>query len=275
MTDQPDLTVQGDADKWILFDRQTQDGYPLVVLARTGNAAVERSLQQETVTIVRCEADSSIVNDRGMPGHTDRIYQIEDQIANQLEAQKIMAFHVASVTGDGLRRLVYSHSAALDFEPILEQFRVEGYSLTSALADDRDSIIALVSPTSIERQLNGDLGVISNLEKHGDDGRAVRKTDFWFYDARPALETAAVELQPWGYTVDHWLSDPEGVVLTTNTAVDFETFRNITPVLVGIADRHGLNYDGWETFVVLPESEAAQPQKPKSLLSRLFGKKDN
>jgi hypothetical protein len=275
MTDQTDLTVQGDTDKWILFDRQTVDGYPLVVLARTGNAVVERSIHQEIVTVVRCEADASIVNDRGMPGHTDRVYEVEDQIANQLEALDVTAFHIASVTGDGLRRLVYSHSSALDFEPIVRQFHVDGYSLSSGLADDRAAIIALVSPTNVEQQLNGDLGVISNLEKHGDDGRAVRKTDFWFYGGRGALEAAAVELQPWGYSIDHWLSDPEGVVLTTDTAVDFETFRDITPVLVEVADRHALNYDGWETFVALPKPHEAEPQKPKSLLSRLFGKKDN
>ena len=37
MSEEIDQTVGGDHDTWILFNRETVDGYPLVVLARTGN----------------------------------------------------------------------------------------------------------------------------------------------------------------------------------------------------------------------------------------------
>ena len=129
----------------------------------------------------------------------------------------------------------------------------------------------------LDHQLNGDLSVISNLGEHGDVGLVPRKTDFWFYGDFPRLEALAGDLEPWGFSVDHWLEEPVGVVLTCETKVDFETFKELTPILVSQAQRHNLNYDGWETFVLKPESEKIeQPKAPKqSLLSKLFGAKKN
>lgn len=277
MSDDADRSVAGDDDTWMLFDRTTDDGYPLVVLTRTGNPLVETSLHEAIITIVRCQADIPLVNDHGMPQHTDRLYPVEEAIARELDALDAGAMHIASVTGHGLRRIVFTHPSSLDFQPMLKHFSPEGYSLSASTAEDREDWITLVTPTEVERQLNGDIGVISNLEKNGDDGFASRKTDFWFYGATSALEKIVTDLGPWGYVVDHWLKDPEGVVLTTETPVDLETFREITPVLIATAERHGATYDGWETIVVRDASiaEPPTPPKPQSLLGRLFGAKKN
>lgn len=273
-----DRSVTGDDDTWMLFERLTQDGYPLVVLARTGNSLVDDALGNGLLTVVRCQADINIVNDSGMPQHTDRIYPIEDRLARELAAFDVGALHVASVTGDGERRMIYTHATPLDFEPILHSLQVDGYSFRAGLPTERASLIELITPSDIERQLNGDMSVISNLEKNGDDGATPRKTDFWFYGARSALERVAAELEPWGYSIDHWLDDPEGVVLTSQTAVDFGTFREVTPVLVAAAERQGVTYDGWETVVVrhdLPKPKPPAELQTKSLLSKLFGAKKN
>jgi hypothetical protein len=136
----------------------------------------------------------------------------------------------------------------------------------------------LITPTTIEQQLNGDMSVITNLEQNGDYGRAPRKTDFWFYGATSQLGALVADLEPWGFSVDHWLEDPEGVVLTCQTSVDLTTFRELTPILVGMADRHGVTYDGWETFIVRADAPATQlpsQPKPQSMLSKLFGAKKN
>jgi regulator of RNase E activity RraB len=278
MSNQVDQSVSGDDDTWMLFERLTPDSYPLVMLARTGNLTVDDALTHGTITVVRCQADVAIVNDRGMPQHTDRIYQVEDGLARELGAFDVRAYHVASITGDGERRMVYVHEAPLDFDPLLQMFRPEGYSLSASVTADRAALIDLMTPTAIDRQLSGDMDVISNLEKNGDDGTTPRKTDFWFYGERSSLERIAADLAPWGYTVDHWLDEPEGVVLTSETAVDFGTFGKVTPVLVSAAEKHGATYDGWETFVVSTNAPAPKPPvapQPQSLLSKLFGNKKN
>ena len=141
MSDQPDLTVDGESDKWIIFDRQTDAGYPLVVFSRANNPCVDKSLHESLITIVECQADISLVNDKQMPLHTDRLYDVEDGLARELAALGVGALHLGSVTGDGLRRIVFGHSSPVHLEPVLELFNVEGYSLCAKQILDRKPII--------------------------------------------------------------------------------------------------------------------------------------
>jgi hypothetical protein len=272
-----DQSVGGDADTWMLFDRLADDGQPFVILARTGNSVVEDALRDKLVTVVHCQADPTLVNEAGMPQHSDRLYAVEEGLAAELALLDFATFHVASVTGDGERRIVFAHAAPIEWDAILERFDIAGYSLAATIPSDRAKLIGLVTPTVVELQLNGDRSVISNLEKNGDTGLSSRKTDFWFYGPKDRLNPLAVELEAWGYGVDHWLDDPTGVVLTREMPVDFSTFLELTPILVRAAERHDVVYDGWETFVVRPVPDLVDPvgDKPKSLLSKLFGAKKN
>jgi hypothetical protein len=261
----------------MLLDRLTEDRYPLVVLTRTGNAIAEKALRRDIITIICCEADVDLVSDQGMPQYTDRLYPVEEGIAEQLQELAVGAYHIASITGDGLRRIVLAHPVPIEFEPILGRFNPDGYSLSATNLDNREKLIDLVTPTQMERQLDGDRRVISNLERNGDDGVTPRRTDFWFYGERGRLTQLVEELAPWGYAIDRWLQDPEGVVVFSETPVDYETFREVTPVLVGAAERHGVEYDGWETFVArpdVPQPEPSPASESRSLLSRLFGAKN-
>jgi regulator of RNase E activity RraB len=277
MTTASDQSVAGDNDHWMLFERLTSDGYPIIVLARTGNTLVESRLRDGNLTVVRCRADASIVNDNGLPRHTDHIYPVEDILAQKLLLADVGVLHAASISGDGERRMVYAHANPLNFAPMLEGLAVEDYALSAAPPTDRAEIIDLITPTVIDVQLNGDRDVISNLEKRGDDCSVSRKTDFWFYGAKDGLQGLAADLEPWGYSIDHWLDDTDGVVLTSDTPVEFGVFREITPVLVGTAEKHDVTYDGWETFVVSKAKSEVEPPNPqsKSLLSKLFGAKKN
>ena len=275
MSDDPDMTVTGDNDAWMLFERHSSDGYPLVVLRRTGNSRVDATLREGIVTIVHCEAVSALVNERGMPQHTDRIYPIEDLLAKKLATVAAACFHVASITGDGERRLVYAHRTPIDFASLLASLKAEGYSFRCSVAADRALLLELVEPTTLDRQLNGDRQVIANLQKHGDDGVVPRKIDFWFYGAKNGLDALISDLSQSGYFVDHWLNDPDGVVLTREMPADGEAFYEATPILINAATRRGVEYDGWETFVVKAASllEPSSNSKLQSLLNKLFGAK--
>ncbi|MEG3144672.1 ribonuclease E inhibitor RraB [Sphingomonas sp. RT2P30] len=278
MTSATDHSVAGDNDSWMLFERLGLSGCPLVVLRRIGNPLVDRAVSENFVTIVHCKADAALVNDVGMPQHSDSLYPFEEELAQELDVLGAGALHAASVTGEAERRIVIAHASPVAFEPILRRFTIPGYSLSASSSADRAALIDLITPTAIEHQLNSDMSVITNLERHGDDGHASRKTDFWFYGATSQLGELVTDLGPWGFSADHWLEDPESVVLTCETSVDLATFRELTPILVGMADRHGVTYDGWETFIVRADAPATQlpsQPKPQSMLSKLFGAKKN
>ncbi len=271
-----DLSVAGEADRWMTFMRQSEDGYPLSIFVRMNNPRVQSLLGSGLITAVRFDPPVEFVRDDGLPADLAALQDCEEFFLKELQLLDVGAFHFGSITGDGGRSAYLVHELEIDFQPLIDLQKAAHIGVSASIVSDRARLLDLVSPTAIEQQLNGDLGVISNLERNGDDGASARRTDFWFYGQRSDLVALAEELAPWGYSVDRWLDDPEGVVLFTDTSVDFETFRDVTPVLVGTAEKHGVTYDGWETFVVGPgvsEPASTEKPKPKSLLSKLFGGK--
>ncbi len=204
----PDKTVSGDSDTWMLFERTTSDGFPLVVLARTGNSLVDEVLRSGCVTIVECQPDPSIINDRRMPQHTDRIYPVEDGLVELLAGTG--ALHIASVTGDGLRRVFYAHTDPIDFPVMVQRFVVQEYILRAERAENLADWAPVISPTEIDRQLNGDRGVIAQLEDAGDTLTTPRKVDFWAYGDRSSLTNFARELGSWDFEIDHWTDGEDG-----------------------------------------------------------------
>ena len=273
-----DTSVFGEDDRWMVFWRSTPDGYPLSVSVRMNNPHIQDLVNRGILTGFRFDLTVEHTRDDGMPSDVGQLQDFEVRLLKEVELLDVGACHVASVTGDGGRWTYLGHERPIDFGPLASLFQEHGVQASASVVSDREALIGLISPTSVEQQLNDDIGVISNLEKEGDDGRAPRRTDFWFYGDRSRLDEFAAELAPRRYAIDRRLDDPEGIVLYSETAVDFGTFQEITPVLVGAAERHSVIYDGWETFVVRPNSPAPDlPAKPKSqsLLSKLFGAKKN
>ena len=244
---QSDQTAANDG-RWVIYDRVAPDGKPLVIVARTGNAQVRTLLLTGRATVVICRTDPANINDQGMPQGTDRLYPLEDKLDHELPGAG--AIRVASVTGQGQRRMFFLHRDPLDLSPMLQTARVRGFSCISSEVDDRQVLISLVTPTPIEIQLNGDQEVIANLQKAGDSGFAPRKTDFWFYGEKGSLNGLAANLKTRGFLIDHWLSDPTGVVLSRSMSVVMAAFQALTPALVAAAQQSGVDYDGWETIVV-------------------------
>ncbi|WP_112308717.1 ribonuclease E inhibitor RraB [Pseudogemmobacter bohemicus] len=239
-------------DHWMTYDRATGDGQPLVVLTRTGNARAGALLENGQASVVICEADPQTVGERGMPIGTARLYALEDIFAGDPGFLATGALHIASVTGQGQRRIYLVHPGALELTPWLAGFQVQGFTCQATPVEDRPALIALITPTRVEAQLNGDQSVMASLQKHGDDGSATRNTDFWFYGERLALDLVAAGLAPHGFTVNDWTSDPPGVILSRDMPVTWPEFQWLTPILVGVEERTGTEYSGWETMVVRP-----------------------
>ncbi|GAA0335641.1 hypothetical protein GCM10009087_52630 [Sphingomonas oligophenolica] len=234
----------------MVYERAASDGKPLVIVARTGNAGVRALLLNGRATVVICRTDPTNVNDQGMPQGTERLYSIEDKLDEAPALLAAGALRVASVTGQGQRRMFFVHREPLDLAPVLQTAQVQGFSCDASEVDDRQALINLATPTPLESQVNGDREVIAGLQKSGDDGHASRKTDFWFYGQRRSLGALTANLNAHGFSVDHWLSGPTGVVLSREMPVDVPAFQTLTPIIVGAAEQAGVDYDGWETIVV-------------------------
>jgi hypothetical protein len=263
----PDMSVNGDKDRWMLLEREAPTGQPLVVLTRTDNVEATKSLEVDPITVVHCRADAALVNNQGMPQHSERIYPLEDSLSSNAQLQGARALHLASVTGLGERRIIYAHTRPIDFPAALEAITVEGYTCSAEAAGDRSGLIALIRPTDLDRQLDGDRSVIANLVKEGDDLVTPRRTDFFFYGQRQSLEELSRILSDRGYRVAEWRTKPVGLVLHREMPVDLGTFHDTTPDLLEICRRLKIEYDGWETFVVRPKSNSANgpdPSKAKS-----------
>jgi hypothetical protein len=58
-------------------------------------------------------------------------------------------------------------------------------------------------------------------------------------------------------------------------SADEEAFHEMTPILIEAATRQGVEYDGWQTFIVKPAPlpEPSIMSKSPSLLQKLFGAK--
>ena len=249
--------------RWMVYERVASDGKPLVVLVRTGSPEVQTLLHHGRATVVICRTDPANVNEQGMPQGTERLYSIEDKFDEAPALLAAGAIRVASVTGQGQRRMFFVHRDPLDFSPVLKATEVRGFACDAAEVDDRQALIRLVTPTHLESQLNGDLDVIASLQKSGDDGQASRKTDFWFYGQRGPLGSLAASLKAQGFSVDHWVNDPTGVVLSRKMSVDLAAFQALTPVIVRAAEQSGVDYDGWETLVVSHTSTPPEARRPR------------
>ncbi len=234
----------------MIYDRVASDGKPLVVVVKAGNASAKALLLNGRATAVICRADLPNVNDQGMPEGTQRLYPLEDNIDKEPALLASGVIRVASVTGQGQRRMFVLHRDPLDLSQLLRTIKARGFSCDASEVNDRSALIRLLTPTPLEVQMNGDQEVIANVQKSGDDGHTARKTDFWFYGKKRSLEKLSFDLKSRGFTIDHWLNDPTGVVLSRKMPVDFAVFRELTPIIVEAVKRSEVDYDGWETVVV-------------------------
>lgn len=205
----------------------------------------------------------------------DCLYELEDRLVSEVDRGPGAAYHTASVTGDGRRVIYFAHDRGFQMKAILEAVQSEVADLSIVTSFDFDVYRDFVTPTDLDKQMDGDRQVIGNLQENGDECVDPRKTDFWFYGAKPALEKLVGLLTLEGLKVDHWLNDPVGVVLSHDVVPNISTFAQLTPLLLEKADECGVEYDGWETFVLRGDATPPPPAYKKSLFSKLFGQRKN
>jgi Regulator of ribonuclease activity B len=111
------------------------------------------------------------------------------------------------------------------------------------------------------------------FEDHGEDFSDTRHVVHYFYDGNfKALGVALAEL---GYAVRTTVND-DGVVAERYEAIGEEWRTTTLGHLCELADRYGVEYDGWEASMTRQEPAPPPSQtspKPAGWLPKLFGKK--
>jgi hypothetical protein len=102
------FSIGGDGAEWDVFPHKTQDGRPVVVRSRTGQAALRDFAATNFMARVRCLLAPEQVNDGGMPLSTQELDEFEDRLIEALEAAGAHTYEVAVVTGDGNRDLFFA-----------------------------------------------------------------------------------------------------------------------------------------------------------------------
>ncbi|WP_336979740.1 ribonuclease E inhibitor RraB [Altererythrobacter fulvus] len=266
-----DMFAAGDEDRWMLLQRLSDGGQPIVVRTRI-NPEIHEFARSNRISAVICDVDPPLVSEHGMPLCLDVLYDLEDRIVALADSLG-KAYHTASATGDARRTIYIAHSADTKIESVVDLIQAEGTTIWTTDDFAFDSYEEYVIPTPLDIQIDGDQGVISSLQKHGDNGSEPRKIDFWFYGDHSSLENLARRLAGEGMVIDHWLDgDRTGLVLSENAQATFEHFQDLTPTILEASQAAGVEYDGWETMVLATAvEESAQPPR-KSLLKRLFRK---
>jgi len=267
-------TASGDEDQWILLERCSADNLPLVVRSRK-NPTIAQFAEQNVVSAVICDVYPHLVRKDGMPTEMDGLYDLEDRLVAEVDREDGAAYHTASVTGDGRRVIYFAHDRSFPMRTVLDAVQSDVADLSVFTSFDLDVYRDFITPTDLDKQIDGDRQVIENLQKNGDECVVPRKTDFWFYGEKPALEKLVSVLKAKGLKADHWVDDPVGVVLSNEVAPNLSTFAQLTPLLLSSAEECGVEYDGWETFVLKAEGAPLPPSPKKSLFNKLFGQRKN
>lgn len=120
-------------------------------------------------------------------------------------------------------------------------------------------------PTPRSMQMINNRRVLEALEKSGDplaESRPIRH--FVYFDANAQVEAFGQALAIAGFEIVGGQVDEQtgeqSVVFERNESVDFLHINQLTMQLLDLANSHGGNYDGWETEVRRPATDAGNDE---------------
>ena len=270
MSHSTDKSISGDDDRWMLLQRESSEHLPIVVRARV-NSDIQEFAAINNVSAIILDVHPDSVREDGMPTSLDILYELEDRLVQIVADSSIEAYHTASATGDSRRTIYIVHSKGSSLPRECENLDSGIIQSSIYSSIDFETYRDFVTPTDIDIKVDGDHNIFRTISENGDDGSEPRKIDFWFYGAKSALEKLVENLADLDFSVDHWLDENSGVVLSLNSQANVQVFAKLTPLLVEKSEKFGVEYDGWETPLVTDQAkEIARPKKP-SFFKRIFG----
>jgi regulator of RNase E activity RraB len=181
---------------------------------------------------------------------------IEDQVTQR--AQAIGFFYVGRLRNDGAWQLAfYGPANRLDAVQNLSK-SIDGLNgrevETGSKPDpDWDYYREFLLPDAERRQWMQDRRVVEVLEEKGDVLRLPRRVDHWAYFPTADSRNAFVgDVAREGFVVEQTIDDANGNVKFNARVhrvdpVELEHIHDVVMLLVGLAEKHDGDYDGWET----------------------------
>lgn len=224
------------------------------------NTAVMDQLADVPKSLVRLKLSYNIETDNGLPAaeEFEPVKVIEDELAELAQASG--DWYVGRVTVAGKRVFyIYTNTEKIIWESWVSkkveetEYKIEmTFSVDAQHTGYREDLY----PTPDDWQVIKDIGVIENLQSHGDDGHMPRRVDHWVYFKTKA---DAADFIIWAEN-DRYTEEPdksgdiEGrgycVRLYHEGTCRLPDITSHTIALNRKAMECGGEYDGWEVPVV-------------------------
>ncbi len=230
------------------------EGQPASVAVDAAAAECDRKKLRHLI-VLRVQAAE--LRDNAFPSQEDfeSVYALEEQIEKRLAG--LDTRYVGRLTVSGLFFLHFYSARPDEHVRIIEELAVAeaGRGGSVGVRDEPDwaSYSNVLYPSSVQWQQIGDEQVLAALGKEGDDLAVARQIDHWFYfETVEARDAVAEVLADDGFSIDEKLAPseekPHRVLRVSRSDVPAE-ITVVTSHLLGLADKYGGKYDGWETTV--------------------------
>jgi len=186
-------------------------------------------------------------------GESERLYSMEDELVEQLQASEIYCRLVARLTYDGLREIVFHVGDSERFRPIVGFWiqKHNGYDIDVSEHDGWTFFDDFIKPTDEDRRNMAEQRVIDNLLKNGSDPKLPHELEYCFRGDQSVLKKITDALTAKGYVLLENQSLAEGrVVLSTSMPLDRKAIHDESNANENLAQQLGGEFDGWGASVV-------------------------
>ena len=184
---------------------------------------------------------------------SERLIELEDELCAKLVEHAVSCRLVARLTFDGIRQLVFQLDDWESFRPPVGLWLMdhEEYAIDVAEHEGWGFFDECVRPTPEVWQMLGDRRVVQKLIEAGSDPTKAHELEFVFNGEERGLRLAARDLQGRGYVPQSTLDFASGqVVMVKSMPLDEDAIFGETRIHNSLAEKYGIEYDGWGAGVV-------------------------
>lgn len=240
-------------DEWEFYPCLADD-LPASILLNLRYERDEDARRRATLAWVTIEMLDAEEHGMGSADEAEALYPVEEAIVEAASSRGLV--HVGRLRNAGTWQLAFygPPDAPNILAALVEQVELRGRSAEIGGHDDPDwrYYDEFLLPDPERRQWIHDLRLIETLEEHGDDLRP-RPVNHWAYfptaAARDAFVAAVREL---GFRLENGSEGsvepmPFGANVVREDSVELDDIHEVVVTLIELAERHGGDYDGWET----------------------------
>lgn len=259
-------TGSAPAQDWVLYP-VTMEGAPASVIVNL--ALAERAPMKEYAQLLWVSIRMEHPGERGMgvAEEADAFGPIEDALVSRMESG-LGALYPGRIRTKGEWRLYYYARTSAGFKEavdgVMKGYPTRKYTIGEKSDAGWELYRTVLFPDEERLAWTKDFRVVVQLQESGDPLTEARRVDHWIYfpDAA-ARDRFAPAAKAAGFAVDangpvQEAQEQPGIRIYRTDFVDIDRIHAVVMELRALAQKHGGDYDGWETAVLRPGAE----QKP-------------